>query len=1266
MKKIIPLLLVIALLLQSTLITPFVGAEDETGELKGAVYGPELITDGGFDNDILDESNPITSAGWRYRNSDHNSVIKENGEPYGFGTNERIFRVANNSYGAAQPISITSGKTYRLKFDMSAGSLGGKLKVNIMYKAKSPAVWKFPIEKVYTAPQAYKQVISVTDYIDTTNLPVSSADSNGFFIWLSTDAGNIVNVDNFSLVEVSSVCETPLLEEDFEDGFSFDFENNLSADKKTLWQKINGNYWQVYGTEGRLSDATKDTANGTVWVPYTYDSGANHSIRLRDFTSKGYYTYYLNTFVKLEAGVTYTLSVDINGRGYADDVGLRIRPVASIDDSGYSWDGNTYYANYATNSKDYFNVGTGTSFTTYTKSFTPTKSGWVGISFGCMGKTILFDNIKVARAGHTWDNTYTIDVMPTANSMGVKSIHCANCFKRKDITEITLASLSGQIYNNVFDFEEGCVWDAEGSTWYLPGYNGYTSTNVYSGKACVQQSVSSTASVSYTLPVDLTAGEDYKLLFKYKTTTNDGNPFATIAIGDSEIGTVSTNSTFQTFTKEFTAASDEDKIAFTFGNTDCLAYIDDICIVPVASEALIDISCSSDENGTADVSDTKIVEGQPVTFTATANDGYIFDSWVDAEGTVFSRNSVYKAIGIKNPLSLKATFTKAPAADGNTGFEEADNYNLRGEAFLYTPEYVYYDEDNKHWGTSSLCLDGFGGEYTDPFILKAGLTYKISFWYLQPATTKTTIQAQLGGGDTPTIYAQGCDARDLWSECYAIMTPNEDTQLCIKAFGGTETNAGGPVYIDDVKIYAYHTVAVDKTLGQYLSVSNNEPTRNSEVEVSIKKKAGGKYFFGWLKGGVVTEADSYTKTFVATEDVTIDENTYGTPIYTEKGDANGDGEVNIADLVYNNLSKDYTLGNDVDKSGKVDDTDFTKIREKILGFDIEDASDGYLEQEKIDIVGSSADKKTWIYQLGTDGVMVRETELDFGLGGDPVELVQISDMHICLINARDEAENNPTVISSSKNSFWKWKGESIPNVRKAMEYASHFDDQTIITGDSITFLSWGALEKLQAEVWDKDPSTLITLGNHEIVMKNLGKVEETTTLDSRYNMLAEQWRHNVYYTSRIIDNKVMVVQMDNSPSRYWDGQAERLSADIDYARANGLKILIFQHVPVSTGNPDHTAVDAIRVNDTGSATLNFYSNQAHAILPTKDAATAEVYDVITKNADVIKGIFCGHQHCDSYVEVNATTKDGEETVIPQYILTANAYENGHVMKITVK
>ena len=60
-----------------------------------------------------------------------------------------------------------------------------------------------------------------------------------------------------------------------------------------------------------------------------------------------------------------------------------------------------------------------------------------------------------------------------------------------------------------------------------------------------------------------------------------------------------------------------------------------------------------------------------------------------------------------------------------------------------------------------------------------------------------------------------------------------------------------------------------------------------------------------------------------------------------------------------------------------------------------------------------------------------------------------------------------------------------------------------------------------------------------------------------------------------------------------------------------------------------------------------------------------MYNLITSNADVIKGCFSGHKHCDFYTEINAKTADGTATVIPQYIVIGAAY-GPNVLKIKVQ
>ena len=330
----------------------------------------------------------------------------------------------------------------------------------------------------------------------------------------------------------------------------------------------------------------------------------------------------------------------------------------------------------------------------------------------------------------------------------------------------------------------------------------------------------------------------------------------------------------------------------------------------------------------------------------------------------------------------------------------------------------------------------------------------------------------------------------------------------------------------------------------------------------------------------------------------------------------------------------------------------------------------YLNQNKIDIVGTSADPDTWIYQLSESGVMIREVEIDSGKGGEAVEIVQLSDTHFNYCNDRDFEEANPATMSTWQNrTAFRYPGTQNA-LNKSIEYAS-YSDQIIITGDAIDYLSWGCIELLNKYVWDPYPDTLIALGNHEPVRQMQGTVSDPSSLESRYQILQDNWKHDIYYTSKILtdDNgveKVMVVQMDNSQNKYWDRQIPLFEADIETAREKQIPLLVFGHTPLSTRNPEDSAHYALRKNDGSGDPANFYTS---FIGYNASGASKTIYDLITMNPDVIKGYFCGHWHCDYYTEIwskNADGTDNPDVVIPQYILTGSAYDKGHALKITVK
>ncbi|MBQ8508923.1 MAG: metallophosphoesterase [Clostridia bacterium] len=316
-----------------------------------------------------------------------------------------------------------------------------------------------------------------------------------------------------------------------------------------------------------------------------------------------------------------------------------------------------------------------------------------------------------------------------------------------------------------------------------------------------------------------------------------------------------------------------------------------------------------------------------------------------------------------------------------------------------------------------------------------------------------------------------------------------------------------------------------------------------------------------------------------------------------------------------------------------------------------------------DVVGSSEEPNLWIYKLD-NGLMVREAEFDSGKGGDPVTIVQVSDMHFNYCNQKDLDENDPVLMSTLANRKWLANGSSVANAERCLAYAADAD-QIVVTGDTLDYLSWGCIELMQKTLWDKYPDAIATIGNHEPVRRVQGEVAETTTLEERYTWLEEVWApyHDIYYFSKVIDEKVMIIQMDNSQNKYWDNQIEPFKADLETAREKGYTVLLFQHIPLCSNNPDEATFYPLRVNDGSGVPRNLYNSGIGA---KASGATQEIYDLIVNNADLIKGIFCGHIHSDYYSEIIAKTSGGEDAIIPQYILTAAAYDSGHVFKITVK
>lgn len=318
----------------------------------------------------------------------------------------------------------------------------------------------------------------------------------------------------------------------------------------------------------------------------------------------------------------------------------------------------------------------------------------------------------------------------------------------------------------------------------------------------------------------------------------------------------------------------------------------------------------------------------------------------------------------------------------------------------------------------------------------------------------------------------------------------------------------------------------------------------------------------------------------------------------------------------------------------------------------------------ITVTGSPDKPETWIYK-NESGMYIRRAEFTGRKPGTaPIKILHFTDVHLNCTNAEDE--KNEEIMYTKKFRHWNENAASVKVLVKAMDYAENFD-KTVITGDVLDFMSYGAMELMDKYIWERDPNITVTLGNHEYVRQMETDRQDATPLESRLEILKKFWRHDMFYTSEVLGDKVMIINLDNSLARYWDFQAEKLKKDIERAKREKLIILIFQHEAISTGKPEDACVKALITCD--GAQDDFY-NIAGSPKNT-DSATAAVYELITKNADVVKGLFCGHYHSGYYTEVKAEFSDENGThdaVIPQYIEEGLVYNDyaGHVMEITVK
>ena len=305
----------------------------------------------------------------------------------------------------------------------------------------------------------------------------------------------------------------------------------------------------------------------------------------------------------------------------------------------------------------------------------------------------------------------------------------------------------------------------------------------------------------------------------------------------------------------------------------------------------------------------------------------------------------------------------------------------------------------------------------------------------------------------------------------------------------------------------------------------------------------------------------------------------------------------------------------------------------------------------------------WGYSEASDGVIERNIYITAKKGGKSIRISHLTDMHLNYCNEKDFEENDPVLMSTYEHREWLKDGASLDNAIRSLEHCKS-SNLIVVTGDILDYLSHGCEELAKAHIFSPYPNLIASLGNHEAARKVQGKIAETMPFEEKEKRLKELWCNDISYSSTVIDERAMIIQMDNCShgDRFYESQVELLKKDIEKARENAYVALLFFHVNIATQNENDIEVFADMIGDASCKIMNMSEK---GISEKSGNASKEICDIIRNNADVIAGCFCGHLHCDLYSEINAKTKDGEPKNIPQYTLIGTPYGKGHVLHINI-
>lgn len=334
----------------------------------------------------------------------------------------------------------------------------------------------------------------------------------------------------------------------------------------------------------------------------------------------------------------------------------------------------------------------------------------------------------------------------------------------------------------------------------------------------------------------------------------------------------------------------------------------------------------------------------------------------------------------------------------------------------------------------------------------------------------------------------------------------------------------------------------------------------------------------------------------------------------------------------------------------------------------------------------------------SNGVRITETKiksLKSTTSGSPVKIAFFSDPHfVGELTENDKTKQNLVDLYELRKNTFRNSTKVTP---VSLDFGDLFD-RTVIGGDLFDFYSEGNINLYKQTVADKYSNVLTALGNHETAEGFSGITPVTPTPQSEiyavlnsnvfgfesiktsgtFTSLSEAEAYNDIYLSHNLvtdasgNEKALLVMMDNQAYTYQFSELHynRLNFYINYAKSHKIPMLIFQHSPISTGRSSEV-ISTYDIITNGNGKGENWGTAASPALPganyhdTHNPMTNRVYDLIVNNADVIKGIFCGHVHNNVYTEIVAKNSDGTSAIIPQYTIAGN-YLYSNINLITVE